>query len=121
MPDLPQRVTRRRQASAWHSADRTVALVRPAGPGRTSGPDHSNAAETCQPAPAESDPRLAADAAVADSGSELRDIDRAAVAAYRVSVEKGKPLSERKLAAMFGKTSRRWARNRMAEAVGNVT
>ena len=26
------------------------------------------------------------------------------------------PLSERKLAAMFGKTSRRWARNRMAEA-----
>jgi hypothetical protein len=27
-----------------------------------------------------------------------------------------KPLSERKLAAMFGKASRRWARNRMAEA-----
>jgi hypothetical protein len=26
------------------------------------------------------------------------------------------PLSERKLATMFGKTSRRWARNRMAEA-----
>jgi len=25
-------------------------------------------------------------------------------------------LSERKLAAMFGKTSRRWARNRIAEA-----
>jgi hypothetical protein len=28
----------------------------------------------------------------------------------------GRPPSERKLAAMFGKTSRRWARNRMAEA-----
>lgn len=36
--------------------------------------------------------------------------------AYRASVDKGKPLSERKLAAMFGRTSRRWARNRMAEA-----
>jgi Protein of unknown function (DUF2637) len=40
----------------------------------------------------------------------------AAVAAYRASLQKGRPLSERKLAAMFGKTSRRWARNRMAEA-----
>jgi hypothetical protein len=44
------------------------------------------------------------------------DIDAAAVAAYRISVETGRPLSERKLAEMFGKTSRRWARNRMAEA-----
>lgn len=91
-------------------------LVRPAGVGRTSEPDHSSAAKTYQPAPAESDPHLAADAAVVDSRSELRDIDRAAVAAYRASVEKGKPLSERKLAAMFGKTSRRWARTCMAEA-----
>ena len=31
-------------------------------------------------------------------------------------IEDGKPLSARKLAAMFGKTSGRWARNRMAEA-----
>jgi hypothetical protein len=38
------------------------------------------------------------------------------VAAYRASVRVGKPLSERKLAGQFGKTSRRWARNRMAEA-----
>ena len=44
------------------------------------------------------------------------DINMAAVAAYRASIDGGKPLSERKLAAMFGKTSRRWARNRMAEA-----
>jgi len=42
------------------------------------------------------------------------------VAAYRASVDEGKPLSERKLAAMFGKTSRRWARNRMAEAMVRV-
>ena len=39
-----------------------------------------------------------------------RDINEAAVAAYRASIDSGKPLSERKLAAMFGKTSRRWAR-----------
>jgi hypothetical protein len=45
------------------------------------------------------------------------DIDAAAVAAYRASLQAGTPLSERKLAGQFGKTSRRWARNRMAEAL----
>jgi hypothetical protein len=44
------------------------------------------------------------------------DINAAAVAAYRASIQTGRPLSERKLAGQFGKTSRRWARNRMAEA-----
>jgi hypothetical protein len=44
------------------------------------------------------------------------DINSAAVAAYRTSVRHGQPISERKLAEMFGKTSRRWARSRMAEA-----
>ena len=44
------------------------------------------------------------------------DTEAAAVAAYRASIQKGQPISERKLAGMFGKTSRRWARNRMAEA-----
>ena len=44
------------------------------------------------------------------------DVNTAAVAAYRASIDTGRPLSERKLAAMFGKTSRRWARSRMAEA-----
>ena len=39
----------------------------------------------------------------------------AAVSAYRSSLQKGEPLSERKLGGMFGK-SRRWARSRMAEA-----
>jgi hypothetical protein len=52
--------------------------------------------------------------AIGDDGAE--DINKAAVAAYRASIDGGKPLSERKLAAMFGKTSRRWARNRIAEA-----
>jgi hypothetical protein len=44
------------------------------------------------------------------------DINAAAVAAYRASLQAGRPLSERELAGQFGKTSRRWARNRMAEA-----
>ncbi len=44
-----------------------------------------------------------------------RDVIAAAVSAYSSSVQKGEPLSERKLAGMFGK-SRRWARSRMAEA-----
>ena len=44
-----------------------------------------------------------------------RDIARALTEAGE-----GKPLSERKLAAMFGKTSRRWARNRMGEAMAQV-
>jgi hypothetical protein len=43
-------------------------------------------------------------------------IEAAAVACYRASVEAGRPLSERTLAARFGKTSRRCARSRMAEA-----
>ena len=42
--------------------------------------------------------------------------NRAAVAAYRLSAQVGNPLSERKLAQMFGRTSRRWARARITEA-----
>jgi hypothetical protein len=48
--------------------------------------------------------------------SEAGAVDDAAVAAYRLSTQAGNPLSERKLAGMFGCTSRRWARARIAEA-----
>jgi hypothetical protein len=47
---------------------------------------------------------------------EADTINDAAVAAYRRSAHAGNPLSERKLAQMFGLTSRRWARARIAEA-----
>ena len=47
---------------------------------------------------------------------EAAAVDDAAVAAYRLSAQAGNPLSERKLAQMFGRTSRRWARARIAEA-----
>jgi len=47
---------------------------------------------------------------------EAAAVNDAAVAAYRLSAHAGNPLSERKLAQMFGRTSRRWARARIAEA-----
>src|SRR5690242_15952067 len=48
-----------------------------------------------------------------DSGDNVND---EAVAAYQLSVQAGNPLSERKLAHMFGRTSRRWARARISHA-----
>jgi hypothetical protein len=54
-------------------------------------------------------------------GQSEDEVNTGAVAAYRASLGSGKPLSERKLAAMFGKTSRRWARSRIAEARQLVT
>ena len=50
------------------------------------------------------------------TASPASDIDAAAVTACRKSLRAGTLLSERKLAEMFGLTSRRSARNRMAEA-----
>jgi hypothetical protein len=52
----------------------------------------------------------------ADEVLEASAGNDAAVAAYRLSVQAGNPLSERRLAQMFGRTSRRWARARIAEA-----
>ena len=48
--------------------------------------------------------------------AEANAVNGAAVAAYQLSVQAGNPLSERKLAQMFGRTSRRWARARIADA-----
>jgi Protein of unknown function (DUF2637) len=51
-----------------------------------------------------------------DEVLEVSAVNDAAVAAYRLSVQAGNPLSERRLAQMFGRTSRRWARARIADA-----
>jgi hypothetical protein len=51
-----------------------------------------------------------------DGALEASAVNDAAVAAYRLSVQAGNPLSERRLAQMFGRTSRRWARARIADA-----
>jgi hypothetical protein len=50
--------------------------------------------------------------------TEIETINSQAVASYRLSVQAGNPLSERKLARMFGRTSRRWARARITEGRG---
>jgi Protein of unknown function (DUF2637) len=51
-----------------------------------------------------------------DEVPKASSINDAAVAAYQLSVQAGNPLSERRLAQMFGRTSRRWARARIADA-----
>jgi Protein of unknown function (DUF2637) len=65
-----------------------------------------------------------ADRPPAISNNEQRDdevleasaVNDAAVAAYGLSVRANNPLSERRLAQTFGRTSRRWARARIADA-----
>jgi hypothetical protein len=90
------------------------------GSGRPGGPDEPGADREYRLAALETTgwPDEDGSRAVGESGAV--DINEAAVAAYRASVDIGRPLSERKLAAMFGKTSRRWARHRMAEAMGRA-
>ena len=78
-------------------------------------PDHPiRAADHADHAADHVDQVPGAPSAAGTSGGEIETA--AAVAAYRASVQDGQPISERKLAEMFGKTSRRWARSRMVEA-----
>jgi hypothetical protein len=89
----------------------------PGGPGWTAQADQAN--HEGGPVRESTGPREPAGLAVpgpAMATAAAGDMDAAAVAAYRASLVKGKPFSERKLAAEFGRTSRRWARNRIAEA-----
>ena len=88
-------------------ADGSLPVPPIAGAGQASGPEWSVADHADQPSGSQWRP--------ATSGSD-GDVNAAAVAAYRASIQYGKPISERKLAEMFGKTSRRWARSRMTEA-----
>lgn len=105
--------------------------VRPSGPGdrcvgpvvsadRASGPAQPDSGRACRTADREATGSSAVDGVGATIEDSDEAINVAAVAAYRASIDGGRPLSERKLAAMFGKTSRRWARDRMAEAVEGV-
>jgi hypothetical protein len=88
----------------WTGPDRAGQADQAGGPDR-GVPDHADRADH------DGRPRVRVDAAGPAGG-----INAAAVTAYRDSLRAGTPLSERKLAEMFGLTSRRWARNRMAEA-----
>ena len=81
------------------------------GRGERGTPDHGR-----QPAAQAAGPGISVsgqdDQAIPEAGA----VNDAAVAAYRLSAQAGNPLSERMLAQMFGRTSRRWARARIAEA-----
>jgi hypothetical protein len=101
---------------------RTVTPVRGPGPHGPGQPDHTDRTNQASgpdwnaPDHADRVDRLDGTVGPPDATRSGSDVDAAAVAAYRASVREGRPLSERKLAETFGKTSRRWARNRMAEA-----
>jgi hypothetical protein len=84
---------------------------RPRGSERgTSGPAWRPAGQGAGQSPISASGRRDDGALEASAGND------AAVAAYRLSVQAGNPLSERRLARMFGRTSRRWARARIADA-----
>jgi hypothetical protein len=89
----------------------SLSMVRTVGADQESGPGWNAAGQVAHPVGQGTEFPQTASAASTD-----RDINAAAVASYRASVRAGRPLSERKLAGQFGKTSRRWARNRIAEA-----
>jgi hypothetical protein len=84
---------------------------RPGGNQRgTSGPAGRPAGQGAGQSPISASGQRDDEALAASGGND------AAVAAYRLSVQAGNPLSERRLAQMFGRTSRRWARARIADA-----
>ena len=108
MPEATPDSGWRGSASCLHPG--VVRRSRPAdqesGPGQGTAPDHAD----------QDMDQIRADSGRADTARDESETNAAAVAAYRASLQAGRPLSERKLAGMFGKTSRRWARNRIAEA-----
>jgi hypothetical protein len=84
---------------------------RPAGTERgTPGPAWPPAGQAAGQSPIPASGQRDDEAPGASAGND------AAVAAYRLSVQAGNPPSERRLAQMFGRTSRRWARARIADA-----
>jgi hypothetical protein len=96
------------------SGDGTPLLDRPAEADRVSGPDQDTVDHSDHVAPAAN--QIPGHLSAAYNANGATNIEAATVAAYRASVRAGKPLSERKLVGIFGKTSRRWARSRIAEA-----
>jgi len=97
--------------AACHPARRPVAASAADGERPdTSGPARRPAGQAAGPSP------IPASGQRDDEAPEVSAGNDAAVAAYRLSVQAGNPLSERRLAQMFGRTSRRWARARIADA-----
>jgi hypothetical protein len=105
-----------RNRAAWRAAIRSLPVSavdgdRPGGSERhASDPTRRPAGQTTRL------PTIPTNGQRDDEVPEASAINDAAVAAYRLSVRAGNPLSERRLAQMFGRTSRRWARARIADA-----
>jgi hypothetical protein len=114
----------RRGPSAEHLGTRAAcraairSLSDPAGDGdRPSGSKRHVSGPARRPAgQAAGRPAIPAGGQDEDEVRGASTVDDAAVAAYRLSVQAGNPLSERRLAQMFGRTSRRWARARITDA-----
>jgi len=104
-------------ASLAGSYELLVWLIGTSGPPQRQPPAlRCHDATACR-AGAQSSPAATADSEQRGGGDSDADAaNDAAVAAYRLSVQAGNPLSERKLAQMFGRTSRRRARARMSQA-----
>ncbi len=83
---------------------------------RPAGNEHDTADSAWRPAGQPAGQRPFRAGGERDDVLEASAVNDAAVAACRLSVQAGNPLSERRLAQMFGRTSRRWARARIAEA-----
>ena len=99
----------------------SCALVRPvpaatADEGQRSQSERGTLRQTRRPMSQPAAPPGAAADVQDDEVTGADSVNDQAVAAYRLSVQAGNPLSERKLASMFGRTSRRWARTRIAQA-----
>ena len=105
----------RREDTACHAAEHSVpASV--ADSGQHSRSDRDPSARGWRPESQAGQSSTPASAKHDDGVPDAAADDDAAVAAYQLSVKAGNPLSERKLAQMFGRTSRRWARARIADA-----
>jgi hypothetical protein len=103
-------------ASLVGSYELLVWLIRTSGTPE-SEPSAKRSCDTACRASTRSGPAATAEGEQHGDGAREPDAaDDAAVAAYRLSVRAGNPLSERKLAQMFGTTSRRWARATITEA-----
>jgi len=101
--------------AAWRAAIRSLPV--PAVDGDQPGGSQRNASHPTRPAGQGARlPAIPTNEQPDDELPEASGDNDAAVAAYRLSVQAGNPLSERRLAQMFGRTSRRWARARIADA-----
>jgi hypothetical protein len=98
-------------AAALRSASPAATATEAPGRGERDTPDQAR-----QPAAPVAGSAIPASGQRHQTVPEAGAVNDAVVAAYRLSAQAGNPLSERKLAQMFGRTSRRWARARIADA-----